>query len=98
MSDSHVDRGTDLGYEGSAMNFGTAMHNRYEHVPDPREGEARAAKKAHTSFWREPDVVGVDGGHGIVAGPRSARGRGCARGAAAHPPAVRRAGGAAAGR
>ena len=61
MSDSHVDRGTDLGYEGSAMNFGTAMHNRYEHVPDPREGEARAAKKAHTSFWREPDVVGVDG-------------------------------------
>eukprot|EP01043_Picozoa_sp_COSAG02_P108811 COSAG02_NODE_44858_length_362_cov_0.859316_1_plen_75_part_10 len=35
VTDSHIDRGTDLGYEGSAMNFGQNMHNRYEYVPDP---------------------------------------------------------------
>ena len=57
LSDSHIDRGTDLGYEGSAMNFGQNMHAAYEYVADPGTGSGAATPNRGTSFWREQDAA-----------------------------------------
>ena len=60
LTDSHIDRGTDLGYEGSAMNFGQNMHNRYEYVTDPAASTGGRTPNHGTSFWRLQDA---EGGH-----------------------------------
>jgi hypothetical protein len=40
LSDSHIDKGTDLGFEGNSMNFGEAMHLEYvDGKPDRKTGE-----------------------------------------------------------
>jgi 3',5'-cyclic AMP phosphodiesterase CpdA len=57
LTDSHIDRGTDLGYEGSAMNFGQNMHQRYEYVPDPAAAEGGVTPNRGTSFWRLQDTA-----------------------------------------
>lgn len=60
LTDSHIDRGTDLGYEGSAMNFGQHMHSRYEYVPDPAASMGGTTPNRGTSFWRLPDAEDAD--------------------------------------
>eukprot|EP01043_Picozoa_sp_COSAG02_P003257 COSAG02_NODE_79_length_40228_cov_18.435762_12_plen_319_part_00 len=59
LTDSHIDRGTDLGYEGSAMNFGQNMHNRYEYVPDPAISAGGSTPDRGRSFWRLQDAAEV---------------------------------------
>lgn len=60
LTDSHIDRGTDLGYEGSAMNFGQNMHQQYEYVADPAISEGGRTPNRGTSFWRLQDATEED--------------------------------------